>query len=121
MKTLYILISIILLDIIWFSISYKHIYEQTLFNIQGEHFDIKQKMIGGLIAWSLLSLGLTHFVIKSKDKKENAKNGLIFGFIVYGIYNFTNYTIFKNYDNTMLFGDLLWGMFLCSFISYIYT
>lgn len=108
-EILLIMITFITLDIIWFSISVNPIYKPTILNIQKE--PLEMKLLGGLFAWLLLAIGLYVFVLPVSTNLTNAlMYGALYGFIVYGVYNGTNYAILRNYDLKVSFADLLWGI-----------
>ena len=117
-QILLIMITFIILDIVWFSFSTKLIYEPTIFNIQKEPLQIR--FIGGLISWLLLALGLYLFVLPlSHNLTDVMKYGALYGLIIYGIYNGTNYAILNNYDSKIFFPDLIWGIIISTLTSAI--
>jgi len=65
------------------------------------------------IGWYYLAAGLANTWIAEKRFSSPYIAGLlagaIFGFSVYGTYNFTNYVSLKNYDTGILMRDLTWG------------
>jgi uncharacterized membrane protein len=44
--------------------------------------------------------------------------GAGFGFVTYGIYDFTNYATLKSYPLVLLAADLAWGTFVCGLTSF---
>jgi uncharacterized membrane protein len=40
--------------------------------------------------------------------------GAVYGLILYGVYDFTNYASFADWSITIVAVDILWGMFLSS-------
>jgi len=44
----------------------------------------------------------------------------VIGFCVYGVYNFTNSAIFKNYDMLFLTVDMVWGTLSFALLGVIY-
>lgn len=114
------MIIFIIMDIIWFSVSISLIYQPKFAEIQNNNFDMIDKIHGGLFAWFLLALGIHIFVLKISINIKNAiLYGLLYGLIIYGVYNGTNYTTFKNYNLDIFIPDLLWGCFVCSLVSAI--
>ncbi len=112
------LLLFIIFDLIWFSVSLTTVYQPAINSIQGSSAPFFSKMYGGLFAWFLLALGINIFVLpKSNSVFEAVINGLLFGFIVYGIFNGTNYVMFKNYDMNVFFPDLLWGTLVSGAIA----
>lgn len=69
-------------------------------------------MIYSLIAWSILVLGLSLFVVdKLKSLTDCVVYGIIYAFIIYGVFNFTNLAIMGNvYTWDMAWRDILSGM-----------
>ena len=60
------------------------------------------------------------FVIRiSKNKNEALINGLILGFVMYGIYDGTLYAVFPIKDYNTAFLDVTWGTLLCGTVSYL--
>ncbi|MBM3230517.1 DUF2177 family protein [Candidatus Pacearchaeota archaeon] len=73
-----------------------------------------------LLAWSLIPLGIVLFVDRvSKSNKQSLIYGALFGFILYGVYDFTNYATLANFTLTMVVVDIAWGTFLCSISSFL--
>lgn len=112
----------IILDIIWFaSYSYEAIYAPLFASIQGNPppKSMILKIGGGLFAWVLLALGIRYFVIQNNEDKLNTfLRGALFGFVVYGIYNGTNYATLDNYDIQSAIYDTTWGTFATATVSF---
>ena len=67
-----------------------------------------------VFAWILISLGIVLFTVpKSKNKKQSLIYGAAYSLILYGVYDFTNYSILAPYTLTMTLADVVWGTFLC--------
>ena len=106
-----ILILLIVVDIIWFKFSLQPIYTPVLGN-----FTFRYQ---GVIAWVLLAYGINKYVLSSaKSAKEAALEGSIFGLIVYGVYNATNYATLDAWTPKVWLVDNLWGGFVCALVSY---
>lgn len=104
----------------WFQYSLNRIYNPSVISIQGQPIDLR--IIGGLFAWILLAIGINFFVLQDNvSKYETFIRGLLFGFIVYGVYNGTLYAIFSNYDSLTFFSDLTWGTLATGLSSVIVT
>ncbi len=112
------LVLFILFDLIWFSVSLSTIYLPKFTEIQGSTPLFFSKIAGGLFAWVLLALGINIFVLpKSNNLFEAILNGALFGFIIYGVYNGTNYVTFDKYNMDIMFPDLIWGTIVSAAIS----
>ena len=115
-----VLILYIFFDSIWFAASVPSVYIPQLTKIQGEIPNFMLKMHGGLFAWFLLALGMVVFVLpKVNSATEAAFYGFLYGLIVYGIYNGTNYVVFNKYDYKIFLPDLIWGTFASTLIASI--
>lgn len=72
------------------------------------------------LAWTLIPLGIVVFVNKvSKNPRESLLYGAVYGLILYGVYDFTNYATLAGWTLTMVVADICWGMFLCAFSSFL--
>lgn len=96
-----IMFSLIVFDIIWFTFTKKYYPITKSINYYS-----------GILAWLLLSFALC---IQTPDNyKEAIIYSSLVGFIIYGIYNFTNYTFLKEWKIINVIMDLMWGIFNCS-------
>ena len=60
----------------------------------------------------LLALGVAVFVVpRATDVWAAAKYGALFGLIVYGVYDLTNYSTLTQYPLTLTIVDICWGTF----------
>lgn len=99
-------------DLIWI-FSNIDTYNNLVYNIQNSFIEINfKKIISLIIAYCFLIYGLVKIVIPYNIPIE-------FGGVVYGLYSFTNYTLFKNYSFCLAVIDTLWGMFLYKFVLLI--
>lgn len=99
-------------DLAWIIFN-KNTYNNLVYNIQNSFIEINiKKIISLIITYFFLIYGLIKIVIPYE---------IPFGFggVVYGVYSFTNYTLFKNYPFWLAVVDTLWGMFLYKFTLFI--
>jgi uncharacterized membrane protein len=75
------------------------------------------KTSGGLVAWILIASGLNYFAIVKGDVWTSMFKGALFGLIVYGVYNGTNYATFTDYPLSTAAIDTLWGTFASALVS----
>jgi uncharacterized membrane protein len=117
-KTYFITLAIVLiLDFIWLFLIMKSFYDNQLSNfLRPENIPIWS----AIFAWALIPLGIVLFVDKlAKNNKQIIIYGALYGFILYGLYDFTNYAILANWPLQMVIVDVLWGIILCSLSSII--
>lgn len=109
-KMFTILISLLVVDLIVLS-ALKPMWEENVFAIQHKPLQVNKSY--GFITYLLLTYGLYNYVYKhinkSNWKTDTLIKGFIFGFIVYGVFDFTNLAIFSNYSLTTGIIDTLWG------------
>ena len=95
-------ISLIVLDFIWFSIT-KNKYHTTKSPIN---------IYAALGVWLLLCSAIA--VQRPKSYTEALVYSLLVGFVVYGVFNLTNFAIFKEWKFEIVIMDTIWGMFNCA-------
>lgn len=112
-------LAFIMLDLVWFSVSLKPIYEPTFQAIQGS--PLNMRIGGGIVAWVLLALGVRYFGLAdiSASKTTLFLRGAVLGFIIYGVYNGTNYATFSNYPVSTAIADTMWGTFVTGVVTII--
>lgn len=69
------------------------------------------------IVYLLLGLGIALFIIPSNYNIWFA--GAVFGLIVYGVYDFTNYTFLKDWTLPVVWLDVAWGVIATSLVSFL--
>lgn len=105
-----ILLTVLLLDGIMLSIL-NSTWNEAVTNIQGEPLTIRNKVFP-VMAYILIVLGIRIFVYPYfvlGDVQTGLVIGLIWGLITYGIFDFTNLSIFKNYPTGLAIIDTIWG------------
>jgi uncharacterized membrane protein len=96
-------------------------YEKHFRNINNGDMnpDSLQKIIlGAIISYLLLALGLYVLVIKQNN---SILYGCLYGLVVYGVYNYTNLSTITKYDYEVAIKDTLWGTILCGLMVAIYN
>jgi uncharacterized membrane protein len=115
------IILLLVLDLLWISFYMGKKYQNQIENIQGKSIRIKPTFV--ILSYFLMVLGLILFVLpnisKGNELKDSLKYGLVFGIIVYGVYNFTNAAVIDKWDSKVIIADILWGGLLYFIVSYI--
>ena len=106
--------SILALDSVYLSTVGGPLFTTMVRNIQKE--DMKIDIYGVLGSYILIILVLYKFIIMDRRSPNDA---FILGLCVYGIYEFTNIAIFKNYKWIPAIVDTLWGGILFYTATYI--
>jgi len=115
-------LCIFILDFIAISTIFKKVWEYTVLNIQGSQLQIRNYLYP-LITYIFIILGVYFFVFPriNKDfwKTDCLLWGFLWGVLVYGIFDFTNLSIFINYNLFNALVDVLWGGILVAISTFI--
>ena len=97
-----------------------------LYNIGGPTFnnmvkkiqkdDMKLNIYGAIGAYILMILAIYKFIIVDRKSPNDA---FILGICIYGVFDFTNYAIFKNYNMFIGALDMLWGGILYYVVTWL--
>jgi uncharacterized membrane protein len=96
-------LAMLLLDFIYLS-TFTGFFNNVVKAVQG--YKIKFKPIGAVLCYILLIWGLNYFII---DKKKSLSDAFLFGIVIYGVYETTNYTILDKWSAKSVALDTLWG------------
>lgn len=101
-------ILLVVFDMMWFSVSMSSVYKPLFYDIQKKFIF---RVWSGIVVWMLISLLLAIdkcWTIKTTPFDPRLL-GLIYGFIIYGVYNFTNYATLYKYNIKVALTDTFWG------------
>lgn len=113
-----IIILLVLIDSFWLYLI-KDKYSQQILNIQKEPMEVN--LYSAFIVYLLIAYALIYLTKNEQDIMEKVKIGFIFGITSYGIYDFTNGAILKNWDFKLAIGDTIWGGILCASTMYVFS
>jgi len=118
---IYIAIIMLVIDSIYLTLI-KGFFNKQIKTIQGS--DIKLNYLGAAICYPIMIFGLYYFIIKNKKNYKNnyqiVRDAVIFGWIIYGVYESTNLAVFKKWDLKTVLVDGIWGGILFGLTTYIY-
>ena len=92
----------------------KKMFTKQIQTIQGEPVSIN--LFGLLVCYIFLIFGINYFIIKPN---KSANDAFLLGLVIYGVYESTNYALFKKWNILMVFIDTLWGGILFGSTTYI--
>ena len=72
--------------------------------------------LGAAICYIFLIAGINYFIIKPNRSVQDA---FLLGLVIYGVYETTNYALFKNWHILTVIIDTLWGGILFALTTYI--
>jgi uncharacterized membrane protein len=99
-------IIFVVLDGIYLNLS-KGYFNNQVKKIQGS--DIKINMIATGITYVILIFGLNYFIIQ---RNRSVTDAALLGFVIYGTYEFTNMSLFKDWSMFTAIIDTTWGTIL---------
>lgn len=102
-RLFFILLLILLLDFVYISF-FRNDFVNLFKNVQKSPLKINK--FGFAITYMLLTFTVYYFGFV---KQFTSKDMFILGVCVYGVYEFTNLTTFKNWKMKMTLLDTLWG------------
>lgn len=102
----YILITaivLILIDSIYLTVMGSY-FQNQIKKIQSS--PLKIRYLGAAICYVFLVIGLYYFIIQPRKSVSDA---FLFGLVVYGVYETTNYALLTNWSMFSVIIDTLWG------------
>ena len=106
-------IILITIDYVYLSLI-KDYFQKQVLSVQGSQMKIN--FLGAALCYIFLVTGLNYFIIKPKKSVYDA---FLLGLIIYGVYETTNYALFKNWSILTVIMDTLWGGLLFALTTYI--
>ena len=92
----------------------KDFFGKQIKSVQGS--EIKVIFLGAVICYIFLIIGINYFIIKPRKSVQDA---FLLGLVIYGVYETTNYALFKNWSIVTVIVDTLWGGILFAFTTYV--
>jgi uncharacterized membrane protein len=112
---------LLLADFLWIGLYMGKQYKTQVRSIQGS--DIKPNPVFIVPAYILMVIGLNVFVLpnirKGHELLDSLKYGLIFGIVLYGVYDFTSGAVFSKWNKKLAIIDVLWGGFVYFIAAYL--
>ena len=106
-------IIFITIDFIYLNLI-KDIFDKQVQSVQGSQ--IKINYLGAAFCYIFLIIGINYFIIKPRKSVSEA---FLLGLVIYGVYETTNYALFKNWSIFTVIMDTLWGGTLFAVTTYI--
>lgn len=113
------IIALSLLDFIYLK-STGNIYSKLINKIQASPLQLR--FFSAIVVYILIFIMWVVFIYNNKDNyslKENIGRAFLLGATTYGIYDFTNYAIFKNWTLPISIMDMIWGGILYSIVTVV--
>jgi uncharacterized membrane protein len=111
-KLLKTVLFFVLFDAIYLFLSNKY-FQRQIKLVQGSGIQIQVWKL--VLTYIILVLGFYYFVIV---KNLSLKDTFLLGLFIYAVYEFTNYSIFKQWNWFTVVLDSLWGGILYALVRY---
>jgi uncharacterized membrane protein len=104
-------VAFMVLDGIWLGLVMKHFYREQLAPIvRLADGGIAPNWPAAVVVYVLLGAGIALFVIpRASTVPSAAAFGALLGLVVYGVYDFTNYSTLRQWPFVLTLADLAWG------------
>ncbi len=106
-------ILFIAIDMIYLNLM-KNYFSKQIQSVQGS--PIKMRVLGAAICYIFLIIGLNYFIIKPNRSVSDA---FLFGIVIYGVYETTNYALLSKWSMLTVILDTLWGGVLFAVTTYL--
>lgn len=106
-------VVLLILDTAFISMNYKA-YSDQVVNIQ--RVVMKVKPIGAILSYVFIIGGLYYFIIR---RNRPVWEAFLFGLVMYGVYDTTNYALLKKWNPYLAAMDTLWGGVLMATTTYL--
>ena len=123
---LYLLVLLVFLaiDLTWLGVLMAKFYKAELGSLARRSGEaLAPVWWAALLVYVLIPLGIVLFVLPRVDQAGPLVSalswGFIYGVILYGVYDLTNYSLLDRWPWRMTRVDLAWGGFICAVTSYI--
>ena len=99
------------LDGIWLGVVMKSFYRDQLAPIvRLANGGIAPNWPAAFVVYALLGIGIAVFVLpRASSASLAAAYGALFGLVVYGVYDFTNYSTLRQWPFVLALADVAWG------------
>tara|TARA_Y100000590_G_C14851883_1_gene687971 strand:- start:24 stop:398 length:375 start_codon:yes stop_codon:yes gene_type:complete len=108
-------IVILVLDYVYLTLT-KHYFSRLVQIIQGS--PLKMRVLSAGVTYIFLIFALQYFIF-NRESEDKVKDAFFLGLCIYGVFDLTNRTIFKDWSLMAVVMDTLWGGMLFAGTTYI--
>ena len=112
---------VLTIDIIWITLVMGKQYSIMIGDIQNTSMLIR--LLPTILSYFTIIIPIVLFVIPRISKETILLDSIIYGgimgFLMYGMFSFTNYALIRNWTVKVVLLDIVWGSFLYSIVSYL--
>jgi uncharacterized membrane protein len=110
------LVACFFLDMLWLGLIAKNLYSEALGPLMRKSNGLfAPNWPAAILVYLAIATGIICFSLPKADHSYllGMGWGAVFGMVIYGVYEFTNYSILANWPLKITIIDLAWGMLLC--------
>ena len=113
---------ILIFDYFWIKYIIRNPWTKMINNIQLKPFNPKLEY--AIPAYVLMIIAITVYVLPKVNNintllRDSILYGGLLGFVIYGVYDFTNIILFEKYSIHLGIIDIIWGTFLFTIVTFI--
>jgi uncharacterized membrane protein len=106
-------IILVCLDAVYLNF-FKGYFGKQVSRVQGSEMQLNY--LAAIICYIFIIIGLNYFIIRPRRSVNDA---FLLGIVIYGVYETTNWAIFKNWSPISVIMDTLWGGILFGLTTFI--
>jgi uncharacterized membrane protein len=111
----------LVIDFLWIGVLMKSFYLKE-YGVMARLMNgsLSPRMLYVVLAYVALLIGYIFFIYPNATNGTLLKAiiyGVLFGFVIYGVFDFTNYAVLEKWTLKATLIDLFWGMFVSGFMS----
>tara|TARA_Y100000389_G_C17254452_1_gene409806 strand:- start:182 stop:589 length:408 start_codon:yes stop_codon:yes gene_type:complete len=95
-------------------------WQSLLLRVQGEKMEVRLSSAVG--AYVVMVLAWVYFVYRPylvhKNISTAVRTGAMLGFVIYGVFELTNFAIIKKWNMKFVLMDTIWGSLLYGLVTY---
>jgi uncharacterized membrane protein len=94
-------------------------FNRAMFQLQVadvQRVTMELKPLGAILCYPIIIFGLYYFILRHRRPVLDA---MILGFIIYGVFETTNYALFKKWRLQTMMIDTLWGAVLYGLTTHL--
>jgi uncharacterized membrane protein len=95
-------------------------WQSLLLRVQGEKMEVRLSSAVG--AYVVMVLAWVYFVYRPylvhKNINTAVRTGAMLGFVIYGVFELTNFAIIKKWNMKFVLMDTIWGSLLYGLVTY---
>lgn len=123
--------TLLVLDIVYIA-SVSIFYKKSVRKIQGGD-DMRLNIYPGIVCYIIMIIGLVFITVTQLSRYGSLRSlshinklkyalrfGGVLGFVIYGVFNTTNLSLFKRYSIPLAIIDIIWGTLLYTIATYVY-